>query len=71
MRFVLTAALLVVAGCSLAESQSDVHPAVVRSVDQLEADGDCVGLQAAFDRHDEADTLEYIDDALNAADCYD
>lgn len=72
MRYIATAiaAALALAGCSLEESEPDIHPAVQRSVDAMETDRDCAGLQAAFDRHDDADTLEYIDAALDDAGCY-
>ena len=64
--------LLTIAACG-GESSSggDVHPAVVDMVDTLRRDGDCAGLQAAFDRTDDADELRYIDDALDRAGCYD
>ena len=58
----------VIAGTT--EPDNDISPAVVDMVDTLEAQGDCESLQAAFDRYDDADTLNYIDDALRDAGCY-
>jgi hypothetical protein len=52
------------------EETSDIKPGIVDMVDTLEAQRDCASLQDAFDRMDDADTLEYIDDALRDAGCY-
>lgn len=48
----------------------NIKPGIVDMVDTLEAQRDCASLQDAFDRMDDADTLEYIDDALRDAGCY-
>lgn len=72
MRYTVTfAAIVLIAGCGETATTDDVHPAIVDMVDTLEADRDCAGLQAAFDRADDADDLQYIDDALRTAGCYD
>lgn len=63
MRTLALVALVALVGCS--EGQPDVHPGIVDMVEALESDRDCAGLQAAFDRSDDADELRYIDDALS------
>lgn len=71
MRTAALIALATVTACSTSSASDDVHPAIVDMVNTLESEGDCVGLQAAFDRSDDADELRYIDDALRSAGCYD
>lgn len=72
--WILGAAGVVVVGGIIAgssgEETSDIKPGIVDMVDTLEAQRDCASLQDAFDRMDDADTLEYIDDALRDAGCY-
>lgn len=68
----VTLAVLVVGFIATNADPADrVHPAIVDMVDTLETQRDCPSLQAAFDRSDDADELNYIDDALRRAGCYD
>lgn len=57
-----------IAGC---DSESDLPPPFRSGIDQLEAQKDCAELQDRFDGVSDAAYLEYIDDAMRDAGCYD
>lgn len=52
------------------DTADELNPGFRQHIDTMERADDCTGLQAAFDRSDDADELSYIDDAMRAAGCY-
>lgn len=64
------AVFMSLAACA-GSASDDLNPGFVSAVDALRSNGDCVALQAFFDRSDEVDELRYIDRALERAGCYD
>lgn len=62
-------ALAIVNGQS-GNDDPDVNPAYRAHIEVLRSDRDCVGLQDAFDRSNDADELKLVDNALRAAGCY-
>lgn len=55
----------------LREPSQEIHPAFADTINTLRINGDCVALQDAFDRSNDPAELQYIDDALRRAGCYD